>query len=72
MWRTNFINNLSVLVRLYNHNHLILALGHEHNLRYKKNVNIHDNILCLPNFKKVFDKEKCFLYGYKFMSCIKY
>lgn len=43
--------NLSVLIPLHKHKHLIPTIYHEHSTRYKKNINIH-----LLHVKKVFDQ----------------
>jgi len=48
----------SVLVDLYKHKKLITLLDHEHNTRYKKNINI-----LLPNLNKVFGQHSILYIG---------
>jgi len=43
--------NLSVLIQLYKHKHLIPTINYEHSTRYKKNIKIN-----LPHVNKVFGK----------------
>lgn len=47
-----FNYNLSVLIDLYQHKNLIPQTDHDHNTRYKRNINI-----CLPNLNKVFGQK---------------